>query len=180
MPGQFCILAMFSPARWSMTVQPCLFWKSSKVECVPLILITLILISCETFISSWVIPTLPPKSQRFRWRQLVETCSFSSKTTNKRSLTPFFVQPCSPGVQSLCALPWKQFIVWNFKVGCYFSSDVPLSLASECRLVIRRALRDTRSSSIASLGKASWRGGGCIFLNFTHKFLHDLYHIYSH
>ena len=50
-----------------------------------------------------------------------------------------------------------------------FSSDVPLSLASKCRLVIRGALSDTRPSSIASLGK---EGRGCVgarleeFLNF--------------
>ena len=90
-----------------------------------------------------------PKSQRFQWSQLVETCSFSSKTTNKRSLIPFFVDLC----HSLCAFPWCQ--LWECltkKAGCNSSPDVPLSLASECRLVIRRSLKDTQSSTVASLG----------------------------
>ena len=53
-----------------------------------------------------------------------------------------------------------------------FSSDVPLSLASKCRLVIRGALSDTRPSSIASLGKEGRGSQPCVgarleeFLNF--------------
>ena len=140
---------VLSPARWSTTVQPYLFLNSSKVQCVPLTITPVKLVTILYELTCDPNP-VDPKSQRFQRSQLVDTCSFSSKTTNKRSLIPFFVELC----HSMFAFPWCQ--LWECltrKSGYNSSPDVPLSLASECRLVIRRALNDTRPSTVASLGK---------------------------
>ena len=99
------------------------------------------------FASDPVHPTTFPRSW---WHdQLVKTCSCSSINTNKRCL-PVWLENI-PLLPVLFPLTLRPHILPK---NCIMQlPDVPLSLASKCRLVVRRALSDTRPLTIAKLGK---------------------------